>query len=168
MTLRIAIVTAVLLGVSGTAQATVLCVNPSGSLFLRAVCKGNETQVDPVALGLVGPQGPAGPQGPQGPGVDTVAGFVYDDGSQFGTGFSITKLANGKFQLRIPASTFSDFPAIGVSGWGIPGFLPTVNVFYNTYEASTDSYLAEVFVSGPDGTTLINSGFQFVAAAVKR
>jgi hypothetical protein len=59
---------AFLVGISSYAYAAVLCANPSGSVFLRpAACKGNETALDPVALGLQGPQGPAGPAGPTGP-----------------------------------------------------------------------------------------------------
>jgi hypothetical protein len=56
-----------LIGVSSYADALVLCANPSDSVFVRAVCKGNERTLDPVALGLVGPAGPAGPAGPTGP-----------------------------------------------------------------------------------------------------
>ncbi len=55
-----------LLGMSVSAEAAVLCSNPSGSVFVRAQCRANEQQLDLVALGLVGPQGPAGPPGPQG------------------------------------------------------------------------------------------------------
>jgi len=49
-----------------TVAQTVLCSNPSGSVFVRQQCLSNEQQLDPVALGLVGPQGPAGPPGPSG------------------------------------------------------------------------------------------------------
>lgn len=57
-------------------SAEVLCSGKNGAVFVRAQCAKNETQLDPVALGLVGPrgpqgqaglQGPAGPQGPDGP-----------------------------------------------------------------------------------------------------
>jgi len=44
----------------------VLCSNSSGSVFVRQQCNANEQQLDPVTLGLVGPQGPAGPPGPSG------------------------------------------------------------------------------------------------------
>ena len=56
-----------LFGISSYADAAVLCANPSGSVSLRQACKGNETPLDPVALGLVGPAGPQGPAGPAGP-----------------------------------------------------------------------------------------------------
>jgi hypothetical protein len=48
-------------------EAAVLCSNASGSVFIRAACQVNETALDPVALGLVGPAGPVGPPGPAGP-----------------------------------------------------------------------------------------------------
>jgi len=138
------------------AEAAVLCANPSGSVFVRATCKNNETTLDPAALGLVSP------------GVKTVAGFVYNDGGQFGGHFSVTRLSPGKYQLRFPVSEFDDFPAIAVSAWGIPGVLPTANVVYNIFEAATNSYLAEVWLSGADGSTPVDASFQFVAAQVTR
>lgn len=55
-----------LLAASSPAAADVLCKKSTGALFVRAHCGSGETPVDPIALGLVGPQGPAGPQGPQG------------------------------------------------------------------------------------------------------
>lgn len=56
-----------LVGISAPAEADVLCTNPSGSVFVRTQCKGSEIQLNPVALGLVGPPGPQGPAGPAGP-----------------------------------------------------------------------------------------------------
>lgn len=54
-----------------------LCVSRvNGNLSLRNQCKRNETRVDPIVLGLVGPQGPQGPAGPQG-----VAGPKGDTGA---------------------------------------------------------------------------------------
>ena len=61
-------------GIARSVDAAVLCSNASGSVFVRAQCNANEQQLDPAALGLVGPPGPAGavgpagPTGPQGPG----------------------------------------------------------------------------------------------------
>ena len=42
-----------LVGFSVPADAQVLCTNPSGLVFVRTQCKGNEIQLDPVTLGLV-------------------------------------------------------------------------------------------------------------------
>jgi hypothetical protein len=54
-------------GISVSVDAAVLCSNPSGSVFVRSQCNGNEQQLNPIALELVGPQGPAGPTGATGP-----------------------------------------------------------------------------------------------------
>jgi hypothetical protein len=56
-----------LVAVTWSADAAVLCMNSSGSVFVRDGCKSNQKVLDPVALGLVGPPGPQGPIGPQGP-----------------------------------------------------------------------------------------------------
>lgn len=56
-----------LVGSSTPAEAEVLCTNPAGFVLVHTQCKGNEIQLDPVALGLVGPPGPQGPPGPAGP-----------------------------------------------------------------------------------------------------
>jgi hypothetical protein len=167
-------------------EAAVLCANPSGSVFVRDVCKANEVTLNAAALGLVGPAGPAGPTGATGPagptgatgatgatgpagaGVPTVAGFVYTDGHQFGTGFSVTKLSAGKYKLTFPTSSFTDFPAIAVSAWGIPGVLPTANVVYNIFDGPTQTFVSEVWLVGADGVTPVDTGFQFVAAQAKR
>jgi hypothetical protein len=53
-----------------SAEALVLCVAPSGLLAVLKECRGGMKQIDPAAIGLVGPageQGPAGPQGAEGP-----------------------------------------------------------------------------------------------------
>jgi hypothetical protein len=69
---------AVLLAIGFSAIATdaaILCAKKNGLVALRdSTCKKKETQVDPIALGLQGPQGPQGPQGLQGPaGADGTA-----------------------------------------------------------------------------------------------
>lgn len=62
-----------LVGMASYAEALVLCVNPSGSVFVSSACKGSQVQLDPAAVGLVGPPGPQGPQGIQGPAGPTGA-----------------------------------------------------------------------------------------------
>lgn len=71
------------------AEALVLCVNPSGSVFASEQCKGGTIQLDPGAVGLTGPAGPAGPQGPQGipgpagpPGLEGIPGPAGPQGLQ--------------------------------------------------------------------------------------
>jgi len=49
------------------AEALVLCVNSSGSVVVLEACKPGMMQLDPAAVGLVGPAGPEGPAGPAGP-----------------------------------------------------------------------------------------------------
>jgi hypothetical protein len=66
-----------------SAAADVLCRSTNDSLFVRTQCRTNETQVDPVALGLVGPPGPVGPQGTQGaPGAVGPQGPIGPAGAQ--------------------------------------------------------------------------------------
>lgn len=49
-----------------SAEALVLCVNSSGSVVVLETCKSGMVQLDPAAVGLVGPAGPQGPTGPTG------------------------------------------------------------------------------------------------------
>lgn len=64
-------------------EADVLCVSASGALNIAAQCRPGTKQVNPLALGLVGPPGPAGPAGqpgpigPTGPQGDPGAGSAY-------------------------------------------------------------------------------------------
>src|SRR5262249_48061112 len=51
----------------GGGGAEVLCKNKKGVLAARSGCKGKETQVDPAALGLIGPKGDRGDTGLVGP-----------------------------------------------------------------------------------------------------
>src|SRR5438552_1237935 len=56
-----------LLLVATSAHADVLCARHSGAIAVRITCRTNETQLDPIALNLQGPQGSQGPEGPMGP-----------------------------------------------------------------------------------------------------
>lgn len=74
-------------GIAVSVDAAVLCANPSGSVFVRAQCNSNEQQLNPAALGLVGPQGPAGPTGATGPaGPQGATGPAGPAGPQGATG----------------------------------------------------------------------------------
>lgn len=98
----------------------VLCSNASGSVFVRLECSGNEQQLDPVALGLVGPQGPAGPQGPSG-----VSGYQIVAHQEFLSAGSLLnvhvecptgkKVLGGGFDIESPTDVkvFSSEPGDG-------------------------------------------------------
>jgi len=45
---------------STSAHAEVLCITKRSTLKVRTACKATETQADPAALGLQGPEGPPG------------------------------------------------------------------------------------------------------------
>ncbi len=100
-----------MVGLCSRADADVLCKNPGGALLVRTQCKGNETQLDPVTLGLQGIPGPMGvqgpkgdkgdpgPQGPPGPGL---AGQIMSAGADVPQGSSskvFTTPATGTFIL---------------------------------------------------------------------
>jgi|RhiMethySRZTD1v2_1073278.scaffolds.fasta_scaffold51247_2 hypothetical protein len=98
-------------------------------------------------------------------GPPSVAGFSDAQG-HIGNqkGFTVTKLGTGRFKLVFPYSKFSDFPAIGVSAWGLPGQAPIINIFYNV--GTPDGYESEIGIFAADGVTRIDSGFQFVATQI--
>jgi hypothetical protein len=64
------------------AQADVLCKNKKGVLASRATCKSKETQIDPAALGLIGPKGDTGDKGDKGDaGLSARWALVKGDGT---------------------------------------------------------------------------------------
>lgn len=65
--------TALTIAIETAPSAAVLCTRKSGILAVRDSCRKSEHQVDPEAIGLVGPQGLADPAGPPGPPSDTLA-----------------------------------------------------------------------------------------------
>lgn len=108
-----------LLASASPAEALVLCVNSSGSVVVRDTCRPGTTQLDPAAVGLVGPagpQGPAGPAGPQGPtGLAGPQGATGPAGpSNAYTNFgatSLQRIASGTTQtvssVTLPAGTYT-------------------------------------------------------------
>jgi hypothetical protein len=102
-------------GVS-SAEALVLCANASGSVVALDQCKPGTTQLDPAALGLVGPagaQGPAGPAGARGPSN----GFAADN---FSAGFvpvAVSADANAPTSivtLALPIGSYVIQAAVGL------------------------------------------------------
>ena len=65
-------------GFCSSADAAVLCANPSGGVTVRTTaCAAGETLLDPVALGLTGPAGADGADGADGvSGYEAVHGEV--------------------------------------------------------------------------------------------
>src|SRR4051794_27218918 len=74
------LVLALLLSLSLSSHAAMLCTNRAGNVKLRDVCRNSETQVDPVALGLQGPKGDKGDQGNKGDQGDK--GYTGEQGPQ--------------------------------------------------------------------------------------
>ena len=102
-----------------SAEALVLCVNSSGSVAVLEQCKSGMVQLDPAAVGLVGPAGPQGPTGPAGPqGPTGPAGPQGPTGpagpSNAYTNYGATswqRIANGTTQtvssVTLPAGTYT-------------------------------------------------------------
>jgi len=98
----------------------VLCSISSGSVFVRQQCNANEQQLDPVALGLVGPQGPAGS-----PGTSGVSGHQIVAHQEFlsgGTSANVhvecptgKRVLGGGFEIETPndVRVFSSEPSDG-------------------------------------------------------
>jgi hypothetical protein len=120
---------------AGYAEAAVLCANPSGSVFIRTACNSNETRLDPVALGLVGPQGPTGPAGPTG--VPGPAGPTGPQGLTGATG------AQGPAGPNGPPG-----PAGSLAGYQI--------VSFDTEKLDTDEQIA--VATCPAGTHILGGG----------
>lgn len=100
-------------------DAAVLCAKKKGSLAVRETCRPKETPVDPIALGLVGPQGPQGPQGPAGDATtgtphhqrfESPGGLLTD--STFTTGSRLTDVVFSRYN----ASGFANCTLIDGSG----------------------------------------------------
>jgi hypothetical protein len=93
--------------------------------------------------------------------VPSVAGFVFDNGFTYGSGFTVNRLDTGQFEIFFSTSTFSNFPALAVSAWGVPGDLPHAIVVVNDFVDG--QWRAVVWVRGLYTNSFVNGGFQFVA-----
>lgn len=80
---------------------------------------------DPGEQGPAGPQGAQGPAGAAGAGVKTVSGIVNADGTPSsvtpGVGFTITKGGPGTYLVNFPIGTWSSFPVMTVTPFGVFG-----------------------------------------------
>jgi hypothetical protein len=104
-----------LLGISAPADAAVLCVNLSGSVFVRTQCKGNETQLNPAALGLIDGSGTVGLiprwEGPESLGDSII--FQNDLGN---VGIGTSPVA--KLSVSIPQATLDSRLNVGAGSYG--------------------------------------------------
>jgi len=109
----------VLVASVSSAEALVLCASKSGSVAVLEKCRAGMTQIDPAAVGLVGPageQGPAGPAGEQGPagppGAQGPAGPAGPSNAYTNYGAAdLQRIAQGTTQtvssVTLPAGTYT-------------------------------------------------------------
>lgn len=127
-----------------------------------ADCRAAETA---ISWNQTGPQGPAGPAGPAGAGVTTVSGIVNANGTANGAtpnGFTSTRLAEGVYRVSFPPGTWSSFPVMTVSPFGVLGAYGTPNVIsaigFGDGSAQVDIHMV-------NGQTLFDNAFMFQATA---
>jgi hypothetical protein len=84
------------------------------------------------ADGQQGPQGPIGAQGPVGGGLmKAVAGLMDIDGTcplPAGGGVICSKIQTGEYELQFPPGTWTAFPSVVISPFGLPGAFPIAEV----------------------------------------
>src|SRR5262245_42801297 len=156
--------------ISVPAGADVVCKNKKGVLRARSGCKGNETQVDPTALGLVGPKGdrgdtgPAGLAGPKGDRGDTgpagLAGPKGDKGNTGPAGLG-ARWALVKFDGTILAQ--SGGLSVTTSGPCQGG--PCNALYYVNFGASQANKVIQVSATNVGGTCNKNGSCDSVGAA---
>lgn len=121
------------------------------------------------ATGPAGPSGPVGPQGPigpAGPGVKTVSGIVNADGTKNGAtpnGFTTTRTALGNYRVNFPAGTWTSFPVMTVTPFGVSGAYgnPIVTAAVGFGDGSAYFDILMVTSAG----TAFDNAFMFIAAA---
>ena len=145
-----------LVGISSRADAAVLCANASGMVFVREACGRNETRLDPVALGLVGPQGPTGPKGPQGEqGPAGAALFANVTGTGVltnGTATSVSRLSTGFYVVTF-AQNVSQCAVVAT-----PGSTGTGASRLNAWANASLGFIGtevQIRFNGPDPDTVV-------------
>ena len=90
----------------------------------------------------------------------TYAGYVSANGTvAAGTGFTVTHQSAGNYLVKYPSAKFpAGYPAMTVTGWGINGASPVVNLFYTTCTGGTCTF--NVTTANSAGTAFDN-GFLF-------
>ena len=152
-----------LLMLSAGADALVLCVNASGSVFVQLQCASGFTLLNPAAVGLVGPQGPAGPAGPTGPqgpagpagptGPVGPTGATGSTGSQGPAGISEAKFA-GVGAGTITGSSLNTVlhSAVGAGSWVFVATIVNVGPSFFLLDPGSDPVDVTTFCELRDGS----------------
>jgi hypothetical protein len=152
------VVIALVVGVS-TADALVLCANASGSVVALERCKAGMTQLDPAAVGLVGPpgaQGPGGATGTRGPSD----AFVGDNFSTGGAPVALSANAGSPttiLALALPAGSYVVQAVVGLHADIVGGTLVPFSNIQCSFADSSGPF-------GADSRTLIGGSTQSAAS----
>ena len=117
--------------------------------------------------GPTGPQGPIGAQGPVGGGLmKTIAGLMNIDGTcplPAGGGVICSKIQTGEYELHFPPGTWTAFPAVVVTPFGLPNAFPIAEVG-SIVGFGDGSATARILTSSTAGPwTQHDVGFWFIA-----
>jgi len=119
------------------------------------------------AQGPTGAQGPIGAQGPVGGGLmKTVAGLMNIDGTcplPVSGGVICSKVGIGNYELKFPPGTWTAFPALVVTPFGLPGAFPIAEVgdIIGLGDGSATAHILTSSTAGP--WTPHDVAFWFVA-----
>jgi hypothetical protein len=133
----------------------------SGSGALRLIDSGTGETCGQNELPVSWNQ--TGPPGPQGPGKKTIAGLVNLDGTTaVGSGFTSVRIGPGEYEIRFPGGTWSTFPVLVVTPFGLPGGFPVAEV--GSIGGSGGAATARILVSSTAGPwTPLDAAFWFIA-----
>ena len=96
----------------------------------------------------------------------TYAGYVNTNGSiAAGTGFSVTHTGTGTYTVTYPSAKFpGGYPAMTLSGWGINGSNPIVNLIFTS--CGSGSCVFDIVTTSSAGVAQDN-GFVFTIVQAK-
>lgn len=119
------------------------------------------------ATGPAGPMGPTGPAGPAGTNVKTISGIVNADGTKNAVtpfGFTSIRLSDGRYQIDFPAGTWTSFPIITVTPFGVNGarHVPTIIFALGFGDGSARFEIQMNVVNSPNNSN--DNAFMFIAA----
>lgn len=148
------------------------CVNDSsGTLKIVGADQGCSKGWSPLDWNIMGPQGdpgPAGPQGQAGAGVKTISGIVNADGTANSVtqqGFTSTRLGPGEYKITFPAGTWTSFPVMSVTPFGVNGAYGNAVIWTALgFGNGSAEFVVRMSATTP-GQTLFDNAFMFIAAA---